>query len=97
MNIPVSTEVAVVTGTVTLTAIGQLKPLKDEPFAVKSVLITAGDANTGTVLVGYGAGAARTITLPKTFPAVDGKWYDLNKFIAASTAAGDTVLFEAVR
>lgn len=97
MNTPVSTEVAVIHGFVTLSAIGQVKALKDEPFHVRSFLVYPDAANTGTVKMGYGHGSARNIDIPKSMPAVQDKWYDLNKVTIESTAAGDVVRFEATR
>ena len=102
MNLPISSEVAIVHGRVAFNSIGQLKPLSDEPLPVSSVTIYGDAANSGTCKAGYGAGAARTIVLSKAppyqvFPAIPGKFYDLNKIIVESTNASDVVIFESYR
>lgn len=63
---------------------------------VRSVLVQSSPDNTGLLLVGYRTSAPKNPGAI-SYPAVEGKWYDLRKVVVQLGAAGDKAIFSATR
>lgn len=63
---------------------------------VRTILVTPGSANTGTLLIGYRTASPKNAGA-MTYPAVDGKWYDLRRLVVKLGATGDTAIVSATR